>query len=63
MADHSEHVGDAPVHHRLDHHVRDGRGGRRARELDVDAVLADLHGKRLRRIGEAAGRRRPVIGS
>ena len=58
VADHAEHVGDAPRDHRLDHHVGDrarvrcGDVGQR----DVDAVGAHLDREARGRVGEARRR-------
>lgn len=62
VADHAEDVGDAPVHHRLHHQVRDGAdGGLVGWQGHVDAVVADLRAVARGRVGEP-GRGAPLQG-
>ncbi len=57
MAHHAEDMGDAPVDHRLDHHIRHRADpGDLGSQGDIDAVVADLGAVAGRRVGEAWGR-------
>jgi hypothetical protein len=57
VADHAEHGCHAPIDHRLDKHIGHGaHAWRVGRNLDVDAVVADLDGERCDLISVAAGR-------